>query len=123
MNGEVRATEQGAAQDALRTLKNKLGTWSRVAASLSPRFNAGYLWNVSRGRKPASAKLFVALGLPPPARVVEIGEGYDVAPVCPKCGVVHTTKRCTANVKRKPRRVAYRWQGRRMYQHAGTDQI
>jgi hypothetical protein len=85
--------------------------------------SAGYLSQIVRGHRAPSAKVYRALGLPPPARVVEVPEGYDVAQVCGKCGQVHVTKRCTAGVKRKPRVTPYRWQGRRMYQHEGTDQI
>lgn len=110
-------------RDTLLRLKKELGTWKHVGASLSPRFNAGYLWNVAKGKKAASAKLCVALGLTPPARVIEVQAGYDVAPVCPKCGVVHTTKRCTAGQKRKPRTKAFKIEGRRYYRHEGTDQI
>lgn len=85
--------------------------------------NVGYLSLVLRGKRAPSMKVYKALGLPLPARVVEIGEGFDVAPVCPRCGVVHVTKRCTKGQTRKPRAKAFKLNGRRYYRHEGTDQI
>jgi hypothetical protein len=85
--------------------------------------SAGYLSQIVRGKRVPSAKVYRALGLPPPARIVEVQAGFDVAPVCPKCGIVHTTKRCTAGKTTKPRAKAFKIEGRRYYRHEGTDQI
>lgn len=62
-------------------------------------FNAGYLYRVAMGQKRASNRLLIKLKLIP---------RQALAPACPKCGVVHTTKRCTAN-NRKPRPRAYHY--------------
>ena len=54
-------------------------SWKAVAGLLG--FNAGYLYRVANGEKKASNTLLVALHLPP---------REALAPVCPKCGVVHS---------------------------------
>ena len=95
----------------LRVLAKRLGV------------SAGYLSQIIHGKRVPSAKVYRALGLPPPARVVEISEGFDVAPVCARCGAVHVTKRCTQGKTSKPRAKAFKWGGVRYVRHAGTDQI
>lgn len=61
------------------------------------------LSRVAAGKQSPSPKLYAALGLTPPVRVVEIPAGYDVAKTCANCGRVHTLKRGCPD-KRKPRR-------------------
>jgi hypothetical protein len=114
---------------ALEMLRGSLcphgGTKPLKLRELAKRLNLnpGYLSQVLRGKRAPSRKVYAALGLPPPARVVEVGEGFDVAPVCSKCGIVHTTKRCTKGKTTKPRAKAYKLDGRRYCRHEGTDQI
>lgn len=88
--------------------------------------NPGYLSAILRGRKTPSPRVYHALGLRPPRRVVEIDADHDVAPVCPKCGQVHTTKTCTLTRRPRrpdllrPRRVRGQWVAGR---HVVSDQI
>lgn len=72
-------------------------SWDWVGQKL--KFNSGYIYRVAMGNKRASNRLLIKLGLAP---------RQELAPVCIKCGIVHTTKRCTANRKKSARR-AYRY--------------
>lgn len=121
MKDKVRSSAQNNVQLALRRLRDELGSWRKVGSRL--RMNPGYVWSVAGSKKKPSVALYKALGLTPPKRKIELEEGYDIAPCCPKCGRVHVAKRCTANQPRKPRSRPYRWNGRRFYRHQGTDQI
>jgi hypothetical protein len=111
MLNEYLCPSSGAKGLKMRVLAKRIG------------LNAGYLSQIVRGKRAPSVKVYRALGLPPPARIVSIDEGFDVAPCCPKCGAVHVTKRCTKGVVRKPRAKAFKLDGRRYYRHEGTDQI
>lgn len=120
------ANTHAAAIDAIKAMREPSGDAKPVKLrDLAKRLglNAGYLSQILSGKRAPSMKVYKALGLTPPARVIEVQAGYDVAPVCPKCGVVHTTKRCIAGQKRKPRTKAFKIEGRRYYRHEGTDQI
>lgn len=75
-------------------------TWRNMAdKEFHNLVSAGTLNRIARDKdyEPKRPDIRRALGLP----------CFAPAPVCPKCGVVHTTKRCTAN--RKPRPRAYRY--------------
>ena len=74
-------------------------SWSTVAGDLG--FNVGYIYRVARGEKRASNKLLHALGLP--MRTAP-------APVCPRHGVVHVSRRCPADPG-KPRPKRRDWRG------------
>jgi hypothetical protein len=84
------ALRQRAPGKTLRGLASELGQ------------NAGTISAILRGRREPSPALYIALGLTPPVRVVEVAAGFGVGRACPVCGEVHTTKTCVA--KRKPRR-------------------
>lgn len=73
-------------QQALVALKSRFGSYAKVAAHLGG-FSKAYIRDVYVGRRPASAKLCVALGVPAP---------QVLAPVCDKCGGRCLPKRCTA---------------------------
>jgi hypothetical protein len=52
--------------------------------------NKYYLWHIANDEEPKiPVHIAIKLGL-----VV-----FQPAPVCPRCGIVHVTKRCTANDK------------------------
>jgi hypothetical protein len=65
-------------------------SWRNVAKATFEKsgveINPGYLCSVYSGRRTASKKLLLALGLQPATMP---------APVCPVCGVVHVTPWCT----------------------------
>lgn len=63
--------------------------------------NPGYVSQVVRGKRTPSLKVYAALGIEPPSRMVEVLRGYDVAPVCSVCGVVHVSRSCPT--KRAPK--------------------
>ena len=115
-----------AALGAMREPSNegKRPTLREIGKRLN--LNPGYLSAIMRGRKAPSPRVYHALGLRPPRRVVEIDADHDVAPVCPKCGQVHTTKTCalTRRPRRpdplRPRRVRGQWVAGR---HVVSDQI
>jgi hypothetical protein len=119
------ANSHSAAIEALKTLQPSAAGERVRMRDLAKRLNlnAGYISQIISGRRAPSMRVYKALGLPPPARVVEVPEGFDVAPVCGRCGVVHTTKRCTKGKTTKPRAKAFKIAGRRYYRHEGTDQI
>ena len=73
--------------DEKRRLRSRIaaeGGLRRLAVAISE--NAGYLSQVARGRRKACNRLRLKLGLQP-RRVM--------ADACPKCGQVHTSRRCT----------------------------
>lgn len=103
-NGVVlpKATGGKAATDEQKAIRARL-TPEKGLRSLASELgmNPGYLSRVMRGQRQASNRLRLALGLPPRTAL---------APVCGKCGVVHTTKRCTHKPTFEQREAEYdRW--------------
>ena len=96
------ATVSGYIVQSLDKARNELisqyacnGTWRKVAKVYGNKVPAGTLCAIAKGREPKKPAHRAALGLP----------ALAPAPVCQKCGVVHTAKRCTANSdKPRPRR-------------------
>lgn len=90
------------ASDVIQVLRGQLATkpLRRLAGEI--HVNAGTLSAVLRGKREPTPALYIALGLTPPVRVVEVPAGYDIAKACTSCGKVHTTKACVK--RRKPRR-------------------
>ena len=84
-------------------------SWRRVADEIGMPGSNSYLSRVALGKAKPSARLYHALGLEQPVRVVELPAGHGVGLACVKCGAVHTTKACTA--KRKPRAIVRRRDG------------
>jgi very-short-patch-repair endonuclease len=83
-------------QERLNTIHDTHGLSWRAIAQI-PEFAgipAGTLCAIAKGRDPKDAHERLLLRLP----------ALAPAPVCPKCGVPHVTKRCTAG--RKPRQLA-----------------
>jgi hypothetical protein len=63
-------------------------SWREIASKPEYRgIPAGTLWSIAKGREPKSLRYRTILHLP----------ALIPTPACPKCGAVHTTKRCTAN--------------------------
>ncbi len=58
--------------------------WRKVASFYG--INVGMAWRIAHGYEPKEAHIRHILDLP----------ALVPAPVCPKCGQVHVTKRCTA---------------------------
>lgn len=83
--------------------------------------NVGTLSAVLRGKRNPPTALYIALGLTPTARVVEVPAGFGVGRACASCGQVHTTKTCTAKRKPKPRQVLRKWGTIRYGDQPGRD--
>jgi hypothetical protein len=90
------------ASDVIQALQARTSskTLRRLAFELGQ--NVGTLSAVMRRKRKPSPALYIALGLTPPARLVEVPAGYGVGPACKTCGEVHTTTMCPT--KRKPRK-------------------
>lgn len=99
-NGTVAACN--GASDVIQVLRGQLATKPLRRLALEIRVNPGTLSAVLRGKREPPVALYIALGLTPPVRIVEVPAGYGVGRACPACGEVHTTKACVK--KRKPRR-------------------
>lgn len=71
-------------------------TWDEIAARMG--LSKPLVWRVAfKGYNPKRPLFRRRLGLSP----------MELAPVCPKCGTVHVTKKCTANLKRKQEPTCY----------------
>ena len=68
----------------------RLKNWRKVASFYG--INVGMAWRIAHGYEPKEAHIRYILDLP----------ALVPAPVCPKCGNVHVTKRCT--LVRRPHR-------------------
>lgn len=81
---------------SLRRAYNRLGSWQAVGERYG--VNRGIAWRIVNEEKyePKGAHIRARLGLP----------ALVPAPVCRKCGEVHTTQRCTKNGRRV---VNWRW--------------
>jgi hypothetical protein len=80
----------------LKKAYQRLGSWSRVASEF--QINKGMAYRiVVQEYEPKDVKIRSRLGL---SELV-----YGRAPVCPKCGVVHVSRRCTARPAMWMRRV------------------
>jgi hypothetical protein len=77
-------------------------SWRALAAEIGMPASGALLARVVAGKQKAPASIYVALGLTPPVRVLEVPAGYGVGRACATCGQVHTTATCPT--KRKPRR-------------------
>jgi hypothetical protein len=78
--------------------------WRAVSEELGFKRSSGaMLSRVAAGKQKPPPALYIALGLTPPVRIVEVPAGYDIAKACTSCGKVHTLKRGCPD-KRKPRR-------------------
>ncbi len=90
----------------INALYKKLHTWQLVGDEL--KINKGLAYRIAKtDYEPHEPHLRELLDLPI----------LMPAPVCPRCGVVHVTKRCTANDKP----VTQRWV--RVLGHAGYAEI
>jgi hypothetical protein len=69
----------------VRKLYQKLHNWRAVGAELG--ITCGMAYRVAHGYEPKEARIRYRLGLP----------ALAPAPVCRRCGEVHTTQRCTKN--------------------------
>lgn len=120
------ANSHSAAIEALKAMLQPCEDGSRVRMrDLAKRLklNAGYISQIISGKRAPSLKVYAALKLPAPARVVTVPEGFDIARQCSKCGQVHITKRCTAGAHRHSRSKPFKLEGRKYFRHEGTDQI
>lgn len=73
----------------------KAKNWRRVGDQFG--ISEGMAWRiVNEGYEPKGPQIRIHLGLP----------AYELAPVCPHCGVVHVTKRCPGPVRRRKQRWA-----------------
>lgn len=81
-------------------------SWRSVATALGLPKAGAMLARIAADRQKPPDSVLDALGIQRPPRLVELHDGEGIAPICPKCGIVHTTKRCTAHAKRSPRMIA-----------------
>lgn len=91
-------------KNARRAGRQSEHSWKAVATGLG--FNVGYIYSVANSRKRASNRLLHALGLP--MRTAP-------APVCPRHGVVHVSRRCPPDpaelVEGQPHPKRRNWKG------------
>lgn len=75
----------GDVRQEIEKAYKRLGTWRAVGERF--RISSGMAYRIARREyEPKDGKIRARLGL----------SSWGVAPVCPKCGVVHVSRRCTA---------------------------
>jgi len=86
----------GAVRREIKRAYKKLDNWRNVGAQFG--IDGAMAWRIAEENyEPKDAKIRLVLDLP----------AMGQAPVCPHCGQVHTTKRCTAKPRKRRVRDLY----------------